>query len=759
MDSHFENDEHLRGPRFAGSSSALRDFVRMLQPTEMATAPTPAAWRSVLAAVAVSLTTIAYCVSFAALVFQGVLEAHLSYGIGAALLGTGICAFAVAWRSPIKVAIAGADTPPMAVLAAMMASFAAAAPQGDAATVLSAAAFAIFLATLLTGIGLLTLGVARAASWLRFIPYPVIIGFVAASGWYLVAGAIRLAAADAQWSLSGDIDHALASRVLGTMLIAGALFGGRWALKSPLVVPLVSLGAIIVFIAVTAGFQISTREAQAEGWLLAAATAPSGFFSGAWLGVHLDGIASALTLFPDMIALFIVTSLAILMNVSGYEVATHGDVDLDAEFSAAGVANLIAALAGGFPGNISLNRTILNQQSGAQERAGGLAMGAACIILAFLGAGALQFVPTVLLSGILLFVGLNVLWISLVQTIGRLTLLEYALALVMVGIIAVAGYVGGVAMGLLACCLLFIVSYSRVPFLAPVLTRREIKSHVERPALDSKTLIESAERISVFRLQEYFFFGTAKRLVDAFAGHFRTLGPRRRTWAIVDFHRVTGIDSSARFSFVKLRQMADATGVEPVFSRLPRDIEAMLRQDRVLRPEDSVFPMLDQALEYCEEKLLEEGRAPDRASPSLEEWLAQQLVSRDVAAALRPYLTERALAPKDVLCREGSPSDSFYILLSGRISIHVGANDGGIARLRSMVGPTMVGEMGFFSRARRSATVIADTDAVVYELTQSALNRMLTARPDAMSAVQRMVIRTLTERLTFANAQIARQEA
>lgn len=146
-------------------------------------------------------------------------------------------------------------------------------------------------------------------------------------------------------------------------------------------------------------------------------------------------------------------------------------------------------------------------------------------------------------------------------------------------------------------------------------------------------------------------------------------------------------------------------------------------------------------------------------SPSLEEWLAQQLVSRDVAAALRPYLSERTLVPKDVLCREGSPSDSFYILLSGRISIHVGANDGGIARLRSMVGPTMVGEMGFFSGARRSATVIADTDAVVYELTQSALNRMLTARPDAMSAVQRMVIRTLTERLTFANAQIARQEA
>lgn len=166
----------------------------------------------------------------------------------------------------------------MAVLAAMMASFAAAVPQGDSATVLSAAAFAIFLATLMTGIGLLTLGVARAASWLRFIPYPVIIGFVAASGWYLVAGAIRLAAADAQWSLSGDINHALASRVLGTVLIAGALFGGRWALKSPLVVPLVSLGAIVVFIAVTAGFQISTREAQAEGWLLAAATAPPGSF-------------------------------------------------------------------------------------------------------------------------------------------------------------------------------------------------------------------------------------------------------------------------------------------------------------------------------------------------------------------------------------------------------------------------------------------------------------------------------------------------
>ena len=52
---------------------------------------------------------------------------------------------------------------------------------------------ALIAGTLITGVALYLLGVLKAGRWIRFVPYPVIAGFMAASGWLLASGGIRLA--------------------------------------------------------------------------------------------------------------------------------------------------------------------------------------------------------------------------------------------------------------------------------------------------------------------------------------------------------------------------------------------------------------------------------------------------------------------------------------------------------------------------------------------------------------------------------------
>ena len=39
----------------------------------------------------------------------------------------------------------------------------------------------------------------KAGRWIRFVPYPVIAGFMAASGWMLASGGVRLAIGSGTW--------------------------------------------------------------------------------------------------------------------------------------------------------------------------------------------------------------------------------------------------------------------------------------------------------------------------------------------------------------------------------------------------------------------------------------------------------------------------------------------------------------------------------------------------------------------------------
>ena len=78
----------------------------------------------------------------------------------------------------------------------------------------------ISVSTLFTGFLLFGLGALKLGQWLRFIPYPVIAGFLAASGWLLITGGVEvvtqsnLTLAPASWAM-------LYSSVYGPQILVG----------------------------------------------------------------------------------------------------------------------------------------------------------------------------------------------------------------------------------------------------------------------------------------------------------------------------------------------------------------------------------------------------------------------------------------------------------------------------------------------------------------------------------------------------------
>jgi len=147
------------------------------------------ALRNVGGGLAASLLSLAYCFSYGAIIFSGPLEPFLSQGVASALITAAVTAIVVALASGFKFAVAGPDSNTTALLAAMMVILhpTMVAMPPELALVLGLAALAS--AALLTGVALFLLGWQRLGRLIRFIPFPVVAGFLASTGWLLLTGA------------------------------------------------------------------------------------------------------------------------------------------------------------------------------------------------------------------------------------------------------------------------------------------------------------------------------------------------------------------------------------------------------------------------------------------------------------------------------------------------------------------------------------------------------------------------------------------
>lgn len=72
------------------------------------------------------------------------------------------------------------------------------------------------------------------------------------------------------------------------------------------------------------------------------------------------------------------------------------------------------------------------------------------------------------------------------------------------------------------------------------------------------------------------------------------------------------------------------------------------------------------------------------------------------------------LKPGETLINEGDEPDEFYFVHSGRLEVFKGAEGASPKLLTVMIAPTIVGELGFFTGAKRAASVRAAAEPVKY---------------------------------------------
>jgi sulfate permease, SulP family len=716
--------------------------------------------RDALAGVISAVVQIAYCISFSALIFTGDIASGFSLGLAALIMGTAVTGVVIALTSTLSPANGGPDSPAVAVMSVLAGSMAAALAAKGASNVeiIINVLVALSVSTLLTGILLYGIGALKLGQWLRFIPYPVIGGFLAGSGLLLITGGMEVVT-QTNLTLSPSSWQILYSPLYAPQIVVGAMFAisiplvGRWV-PSFLALPLAFAAFLIVL---DLGlFGVVSDQSVRSAWFLPSLGELALWWPIAAVLRHEVDWGVIAQSSAEIGSVCAIMAIALLLDVSSLEVARQKSADLDKEFRTNGLANMLASVVGGFAGSLSMNGCLLLDESGAMTRWAGTIVGIVCAIILFSGIDVGSFVPKAILGGMLAYLGVMIL-AELAASPAQRSWVDWALAIVIMLVIGNFGYFQGVMLGVVASCLMFALSYSRIGVIRRHLTRREFSSNVERAPEQTKLLSEEGARVHVFWLSGFIFFGSSNGLFERIRRVIDQQTDKPVGFVLLDFGAVPGLDSSALLSLVKLRNYCEEHSVTLAFSGLSDAMQTSFEKAGFFGSEapHQVFGSRNEALEWCEDMLLMHHEVGEASVHSFETWIAAELGGLADMSRIAPYLERHELQIGEAVFRQGEPSDSIVLLATGCIAITIDDEQGRPIRLRRMVGYTVVGEMGFYRRMPRTASVIAEQPSVVYRLTREAFNAIERADPAGASAFHKLIIRLLADRLEFANREIS----
>jgi len=706
---------------------------------------------SLTAGLIAAIVTISMEISLAALIFSGDLSQFLPGGIGLMLFGAFAVGIVISLTTSLPGVIGVPQDTPAAIVSLIGAAIALSMKGAESNAVFATVIAAISITSMLTGVFFLLLGRFKASGFVRYIPYPVVGGFLAGTGWLLSLGAFGV-------MVSGELSiphlfsaNNLASWVPGTIFAVALLLILRRS-NHFLITPgalIIATGLFYLYL-LLAGIPVA--EASTRGWLLG--PFPSGGLYQPLTPALFSLIdwAAILQNFDKITTILALSVIALLLNASALEVTVKQDIDLNRELQSAGWANLFGGLGGSTVGYQTLGLSSLAHRLGAKSRLANLISASICGLALFFGASLISFFPKPVLGGMLLYLGLSFLSDWLIDARKSLPLLDYLLVWVILFIIASVGFLEGIAAGTFIAAALFVISYSRVSVIKNTLDGSIYHSKVDRPKIHRDILHKNGAEIFIMSLQGFLFFGTIQGVLDKLRTRIADQSQGRLGYIVLDFHRVTHLDSSAVFGITRLKQVAEANNILMVWTEVKPEIVRNLELGGLRDEHDDTFiikPTLDEGVEWCENRILAKQGMNDLTGfiERVEHQIKRVFPGLQGIDRLLKYLEKRELKEGEVLIKQDDPAEEMFFVESGLVTIELELPNGKRMRLRSIRGGATVGEIGLYLGNVRTASVIASRNSTVYRLTGQSLKEMQEKDPEIAALFHEWIVRLLAERI------------
>jgi SulP family sulfate permease len=530
------------------------------------------------------------------------------------------------------------------------------------------------------------------------------------------------------------------------LAVVAALYLLAPRLSGAVLIPLVAVVATVLVNLFLASGICELRQCSPERWMFTALhdTAWIPPWRLDWGSLDLGLLVQSL---PGMLVVAFVGILTIVLSLASLELSFEREFDLNRALKLHAVSAGAAALSGGFFGIISLSRTALNHQTRGGAIAGTIA--AVMCLATLFGAGeAVGYIAKGALGGLILYLGLNMLKLWVWDQRKTSSTVELAQIVLILALTANYGFLVSFAAGVLIACMIFVVTYSRIPLANLTTDLSALASSVVRSEPEREILREHGDKTVVYRLSGYVFFGSASR-IDAY---FKDMDIDRLEGVVIDFSQVSGIDRSAIGVFQRILRRYNTRPIEFYFvtsTRTKANLE-LLSLDPLAGRRVSYFPALDYALESAEERIIAK-RARVAAENAGFEFLEDGAERRLFAS----YCEHRRVGKDEALCTEGDRSNEVFFVEAGSFDVIKASDSGGNVRLAKLHPGSLAGELAFYTGEARTASIIAVMESSVYVLRRDALAEMRTRHPSLGTKFDHMVIRNIAGALARTNKLIA----
>ena len=415
----------------------------------------------------------------------------------------------------------------------------------------------VFWAIMLAGIFQILLGLSKVGRYIKYVPYPVISGFMSGIGVIIIL--LQLNPLLGFESLGSTIDAIFGlfssvknlnpqSLILGVLTLFIVFFAPKKITKK---VPAALIALIFVTIlSVTFGFDVKVIGDIPS-------TLPK-------IQLGMISVKEFFDIVPVAATLALLGAIDSLLTSLVADSITKTKHDSNRELVGQGIGNFAAGLFGGIAGAGATMRTVVNVNSGATGRLSGVVHSLFLImVVLFLAPYAAQ-IPLAVLSGILVKVGFDIIDYKFIKIIKAAPKSDIIVMLVVFLITVFDDLIFAVGAGIVLSSLLFAVNIAK---------QFDVKFKETHSAGENDCDIEKDGNILLVRIKGIFFFGSASQLLS------RLEEVMDRECIIIDCQTIKTMDISAVFALEEMILRLQDKKIKVVLLLNNRKLAAkMLRQ-------------------------------------------------------------------------------------------------------------------------------------------------------------------------------------
>src|SRR5580698_802977 len=457
-----------------------------------------------------------------------------------------------------------------------------------AATVQSQGMDGLILATILSGIMLMGIGYLRLGAYIKFIPYPVTVGFTAGIAVTIFSTEIKpLLGLSFKGAEPGPLleklpfllsnlptlsPAAVSLSVVSIALLAGLRF---WRPRWPAMLIVVALAALAT---VLLRLPVETIGSQFGG-------IPRDLPLPALPDFNLQKVQAVM---PNAISFALLGAIESLLSAVVADGMTGRRHRSNCELVGQGVANIASGLFGGICVTGTVARTATNVRAGARSPVSGIAHALFLLVFILIAAPLASYIPLAALAAVLAFVCWNMFERDAFLTLIRASRGDAAVLLATFGITLFRGLTEAIVVGFALGSILFIHRMSQTTAL---------ETHVPLAAEDvpdDGTDDETSGQdptVVVYRISGAFFFGAAASI----GAVLEQVGDAHRN-LIIDFSAVPFVDSTGAKTIEGLAHKAAQRGVGVTLTGMSEGVRRELAAQGARRPLVNKAPSIDQAL-------------------------------------------------------------------------------------------------------------------------------------------------------------------